>query len=276
MPQEQIQEHIVEEIMSRVMEKIIFVVKHIPQEHMQHCLEEQNVDVPVPHCRKETGEVIQLLPQDRISDSVVEQTVNIPVQQMLEQTVEVVKVIPQESADIPVVAQRQTSMVQKSQKTIEIPQVQRIDNVAGVPHVQEGQTVQKTVEIPVGVSMTAQSRAPAVQDAQKYNPWSRRIHCGSTPGAHGRAKGKFWPFQMDRHSSRTCRLSSPMKGWTSQLHNTGRSTCRAQSRRQGGTEMWTTCPLRINTSRWRGSDGAPLVSVLRERLKCRGCGPQMM
>ena len=113
MPQEQIQEHIVEEIMSRVMEKIIFVVKHIPQERMQNCTEEQNVDVPVPQCRKETGEVIQLLPQDRITDSVVEQTVDIHVQQMLEQTAEVVKAIPQA-----VVAQRQTSMVQKAKRRL--------------------------------------------------------------------------------------------------------------------------------------------------------------
>ena len=57
-------------------------------------------------------------------------------------------------------------MVQKSQKTIEIPQVQHIDNVVDFPAVQVVQTVQKTLEIPVEIPMT-QRQVPAVQVAQK-------------------------------------------------------------------------------------------------------------
>ena len=114
-------------------------VKPIPHERVLSNTVEQMVAVPVPQIREEIGQEIQLIPQSRISECVSEQTVNIPIQQ--------------------------SSMVQKSQKTIETPQ--HMDKVADFPHVQEGQTVQKTVEIPVGVSMTAESRAPAVQAAQK-------------------------------------------------------------------------------------------------------------
>ena len=56
-------------------EEINEVAQHIPQERMQNGTEEQIVDVPVPQCRNETGEVIQIFPQDRISDCIVDQIV---------------------------------------------------------------------------------------------------------------------------------------------------------------------------------------------------------
>ena len=135
-------------------------VKPIPQERVLSNTAGQIVAVPVSQIREETGQEIQLTPQEQVSDCVIEQTVNIPIQQMLEQTIEVAKAIPQERVDIPDVVQRQSPMVQKSQNTIETPQVQHIDKIGHFPDVQEGQTVQKTVEIPVGVSMTAQRSEP--------------------------------------------------------------------------------------------------------------------
>ena len=80
-----------------VTEKIIEVVKHIPQERVQNGTEEQIVDVPVPQCRNETGEVIQIFSQDQISDRIVVQIVGrSPVQHIREQIGEVMKLTPQE------------------------------------------------------------------------------------------------------------------------------------------------------------------------------------
>merc|ERR1719273_2819188 len=55
--------------------------------------------------------------------------------------------------DIPVVVQRQVPMVQKAQKTVEVPQVQYIDKVVDVPVVRvvdipQVQVVEKIVDIP--------------------------------------------------------------------------------------------------------------------------------
>ena len=72
--------------------------------------------------------------------------------------------------DIPGVAQRRTPMVQKSQKKIEILQVQHIGKVVAFPAVQvELQTVQKTVEIPVDVNVriVTQRQVQAAQDSLK-------------------------------------------------------------------------------------------------------------
>ena len=91
-------EHTVEETdvpVQHVTEKIIEVMKHIPQECVQNDTEEQIVDVPVPQCRNETGEVIQIFPQDRISGRIVDQIVGrSPVHQIREQIGEVMKPIP--------------------------------------------------------------------------------------------------------------------------------------------------------------------------------------
>ena len=56
--------------------------------------------------------------------------------------------------------------VRVAQKTIEIPQVQHIDEVVDFPSVQVVQTVQKIVEIPVEFPLMTQRQVPA-QAVQK-------------------------------------------------------------------------------------------------------------
>ena len=76
MPQEQIQERIVEKTdipVPRMMGKTIEAAKHIPQERVQKNTVEQIVDVPSSQIHEETVEVIQPIPQDRMSDHVVQQ-----------------------------------------------------------------------------------------------------------------------------------------------------------------------------------------------------------
>ena len=146
------------------------------------------VDVPV-HMQRQVPAVQAVRktvedPQTQFIDGVVDTPVvqqrQVPTVQMVQKTMEnpmvqmaqkTMKNLQAQFLDevvgMPVVVQRKVAMVQKSQKTIEIPQAQHIDEVVDFPDVQEEQTVQKTVEIPVGVSMTAQRRAPADRDAQK-------------------------------------------------------------------------------------------------------------
>ena len=258
-PHERVLSNTVEQIVAvpvpQIREEMWQKIQLNPQDRMSDRIVEQNVNIPI---LQEIQLEIQLIPQSRISECVSEQTVNIPIQQRLEQTVEVVRAIAQERVDIPGVAQRQCPMVQMSQKTIETPQVQHMDKVAYFPHVQEGQTVQKTVEIPVGISMTAQSRAPAVQDAQKTVKCARvqfLDKIADVPVVVQRqvrmvVQREVSAVPAGQKVVEDVQAQFTDERCTFQLHNTGRSTCCAQSRRQGGTEMRTTCPLRINTSQW--------------------------
>ena len=61
----------------QVMEETVKVVKHIPQERAQNCVEEQMVveDAPDPQIREETGKVTQLIPKERSFDRFVQETV---------------------------------------------------------------------------------------------------------------------------------------------------------------------------------------------------------
>ena len=92
MPEEQIQERIVEETdipVPHMMEKTVEVMKPVPQERVQNNTVEHIVDMPVSQIQDETVEVIQLLPQDRMSDHVVEQIVDAHRRQIREHTDEV-------------------------------------------------------------------------------------------------------------------------------------------------------------------------------------------
>ena len=89
MPQEQIQERIVEETdipVPHVMEKTIEVVKHTPQKQAQSCTVEQIIDAPVSQIQEKLLEVIQLVKQARISECFIEKSIDVPVSQIQEQT----------------------------------------------------------------------------------------------------------------------------------------------------------------------------------------------
>ena len=200
-PQEQIQERIVEDTdipVPQMMEKTIEVVKPIPQEQVQNRTMGRVIDVPVLQIQ-ETVEVPQVQFIDRAVDVPVVMQRQVPIVQKVQRTVEVpqarstdkvmdvpvimqgqvpaVQVVPKTVdpqtqfidgvVDTPVVQQRQVPTVQTVQKTMDNLQAQFLDEVVDFPDVQEEQTVQKSVGIPVGVSMTAQRRAPADRDAQK-------------------------------------------------------------------------------------------------------------
>ena len=100
MPQERIQDRIVEEIpdvsIPQVMEETIGVVKHVPQDRVQSNAVEQIVAEPVPRIQEETGQVNQLVPQDRIADRSSEHTIDIPNPQIQGKLVDVIQLILQE------------------------------------------------------------------------------------------------------------------------------------------------------------------------------------
>ena len=51
-------------------------------------------------------------------------------------------------ADVPVVVQSQVPVIQKMQKTAEVPQVQFIDKVIDVPMQRQAQPIDKVVDVP--------------------------------------------------------------------------------------------------------------------------------
>ena len=136
----------------QVMGEVIKAVGRIPQERVQS----NTVEQIVPLIREEIGQMTQLILQGRISDCIV------AVRKIPEQTVDVVNVVPQECVqqhtrqqilDVPVALQWQVPMVQKVQKTVEVPQVQYIGKIGDVSVVTQGQvptiqTVQRTVGVP--------------------------------------------------------------------------------------------------------------------------------
>ena len=119
------------------------LVKHIPQERMQNGTEEQILEVPVPQCRNETGEVIQIFPQDRISDRIVDQIVGgPPVQQIREQICEVIKLIPHKRVQSSAVEQSVDVSDPRIQvETLEViqstPQDEQTVDVPGPPILEE-------------------------------------------------------------------------------------------------------------------------------------------
>ena len=170
-------------------EQLVEVLKTILQDRIQQRTVEQIVDVPVPQVLKELAEVSKSSRRDRIQQLSVEQSretpttslaemiVEVPVIQTPERTQQVVNTsvqhiietvevqkptiqekinqvtkdikIPQVS-DIPVVVPRQIlPMTQTVQKTIEIPQLQCIDEAIDdlVVQVPQVQVSEKTVEI---------------------------------------------------------------------------------------------------------------------------------
>ena len=51
-------------------------------------------------------------------------------------------------ADVPVVVQSQVPVIEKLQKTVEVPQVQFIDKVIDVPMQRQAQPIDKVVDVP--------------------------------------------------------------------------------------------------------------------------------
>ena len=78
-PQERIQERIVEETiddpMPHVMEETVEGVKHCPQEREQSCTVEQAVDAPVPRTKEEPIGAVKHIRQERVERNTVEQIV---------------------------------------------------------------------------------------------------------------------------------------------------------------------------------------------------------
>ena len=105
--------------------------------------------------------------------------------------------------------------------------------------------------------MTAESRAPAVQVAQKTVKCARVKFLDKLADVPVVVERQVPMMVVQREVSAVpagqkvedVQAQFVDDRCTSQLHNTGRSTCCAQSRRQRGTEMRTTCPLRISSSR---------------------------
>ena len=127
---------------------------------------ERVMDIPVPQVAEESIEMFNVLSQDHVQqrnvERTIEETIDVPVTRVMEKTIEGVKQIPQvqktvevpqiqfidEAVDVPVVMRRQVPVVQKMQKTVEASQVQSTDEV-------------------MNALVTMQRHVPAVQVAQK-------------------------------------------------------------------------------------------------------------
>ena len=138
-------------------------------ENLAVSLDEENtieeiIDIPVPHVMEKTTEVVKLIPQERIQNRTMEQIIHVPV---LQETVEVPQIqFIDEAADVPVIVQRQVPIVQKMQKTVEASQVKSPDRVMYAPaimqrHVPTVQVAQKTVVSPI-------ENDHVTQEAEKY------------------------------------------------------------------------------------------------------------
>ena len=161
------------QFLDRVLDAPVVTQRHVqlpsmPQEQIQERIVEET-DIPVPHVMEKTIEVAKHIAQERTSDCVVEQTVDIPVQQKLEQTVEVVRTNCgriSSAADFSRDVQMQVQAVQVAQKTVKDPQTQSTSKVMRIPVAPSMNTV---VDVPV----VAQHQEPTVHSANKKGRWSQ-------------------------------------------------------------------------------------------------------
>ena len=168
-------EETVETPKTQTLEKIIYCLRenqcefseerqrHASHKRIQECIV-QETDVPVPHMMEKTIEVMKLIPQERVQNRTVEQVIDVPVLQ-IQETVEVPQIqLIDEVVDVPVVVQRQVPTVEKVQKTVKVRQVQFIDKVVDAPVIVQRQVpaiqvAQKTVKDPQTQSIVKELRS---------------------------------------------------------------------------------------------------------------------
>ena len=80
----------------QIMEDIVEVIQLVPQERIQERIVEEIIDVPVPQWIEEMIEVVKLIPQERVENRTAEQIVDVPVPQIQEELVEVIQLVPHE------------------------------------------------------------------------------------------------------------------------------------------------------------------------------------
>ena len=98
----------------------------MPQEQIQERIIEET-DVLVPHMMEKTTEVMKLIPQEHVENHTVGQIIDMPVmmQRQVQKSVEVPQIRSiDEAVDVPVIVQRQVPIVRKVQRSVEVPQAQ--------------------------------------------------------------------------------------------------------------------------------------------------------
>ena len=183
----------------RVMEETVEAVKHVPDERVQNNTAEQIVAVPVPRIREETGQMTQAIPQDRISNRNGERVIDIPIPKIQENLVGMIQLVLQEriserigatlalriqetlfeviqlirKARIPerTVERSIDAPVSQIQKTVEVPQIQFINEAVGVPVIVQRQVpvvqkMQKAVEASQAQSTDRVANAPVIMQRQ--------------------------------------------------------------------------------------------------------------
>ena len=154
--QDRIQQRIVEQtipaipLAEKIVELLVIQTRQSVNAHVQHVV--NTVEVEKSEIIEETVQRMKHIIQEKINQAT--KHIKIPQVQFLDKAddmlVDVQRQIP---VDIPVLAQRQISMDQTVQKTMEIPQLQCADHVNDVPVVLVAQVprvlvVEKTTEIP--------------------------------------------------------------------------------------------------------------------------------
>ena len=157
----------------RVQQRMVEQITETPavsldEKIIQHTIEE-TIDIPVPHVMKKTSEAVKLIPQERVQNHTVEQFIDMPVvmQRQVQKTVEVPQIqFIDEAVDVPVIVRRQVPIVQKMQKTVEASQVQSTDRVMNAlvimqRHVPAVQVAQKSIVSPA-------ENDHVIQEAERY------------------------------------------------------------------------------------------------------------
>ena len=142
MPQERIQEHIVEETdapVPHVMEKITVLVKHIPQERVLNYTVEQIVAVPVPLIPQKTKQVTQRIPQDRISVCNGKQNIDFSTPQAEEKLFGMIQLILQECISERIGAKLASRIQEELLEVIQLIRKERISE----------RIVEKSIDVPL-------------------------------------------------------------------------------------------------------------------------------
>ena len=151
--QQQIMEQTTETPAVSLAEEIIYCLKEDQSEFLEELIIEKS-DVTVPHVMEKTIDGVKTIPQERVQNCTVEQIIDVPVvQQGRVPTTQTVQKMVEESqvqfpdrvVDVPVVTQRYVPL--------KVPQIQFIDKAMNVPVIVQRQVpivqkVQKTVEVP--------------------------------------------------------------------------------------------------------------------------------
>ena len=93
----------------------------------------ETFNIPVPHMIEKVIEVVKFIPQEQVQSRIMEQIIDTPVSQIQETDEVPWTQFIYKAVDVPVIVRRQVPIIRKVQKTAQGSQAQLIDKVMEVP-----------------------------------------------------------------------------------------------------------------------------------------------